>query len=147
MVAQAYFYFTFRRTERQDLRTLLHSLLVQIVRLLAHRDKTRLDLWRIPRAFQDLYNRYVFDSAPRMEALCAAFLGVLNESRAICIVIDAPDECPLRQDRTDILQYLAEVLRNAAREVHVLVTSRREQDIEITMCRLRLPVQLTVVPI
>jgi hypothetical protein len=145
--ALAYFYFTFRRTERQDLRDLLYSLLTQLVRRLIVEDERQRHHYRLPRAFHNLYDSCVLGSEPKIEELRAAFVGVLAESKATYIVIDALDECPLRKERRMILQLLAEISQSAPNSTHILVTSRREEDMKITMHKISLSVELTIVPI
>lgn len=145
--ALAYFYFTFRRTERQDLRDLLHSLLTQLAVKLTVEDERQRHHYRLPTAFRDLYDNCILESEPRMEELRAAFVGVLAESKATYIVIDALDECPIKKERQKILAFLAEISQSALPSIHILVTSRREEDIEITMKNLSPLVKLTIVPI
>lgn len=110
-----------------------------MARRLTRPDVTRKDLWRLPRAYQDFYNKYMFDSAPRMEALQSTFMTILLEAKATYIVIDALDECPQHDDRSEILQFLARVSRSAAMQTHILLTSRSEQDIIFTLSKLSLP--------
>ena len=144
--ARAYFYFTFRRNERQDLRVLVHSLLTQLVRSLVRNDKQQPHLYNMPRAYQELYDKYVLESEPKIEDLQETFLRVLAESKATYIVIDALDECPLIKDRYKILKFLAEVSSTSS-GTHILVTSRREEDIQDTINEISFSVKVTEVPI
>lgn len=145
--ALAYFYFTFRRNERQDLRNLLHSLLTQLARSLVRIDEQQPHLYHVPRAFQQLYENYVFEPEPRIEDLKTAFLGILAESTATYIVIDALDECPVIKDRKEILQFLVEISSAESNDVHVLVTSRLEEDIDKIVSEISESNEVTRVPI
>ncbi|KAH0538896.1 hypothetical protein FGG08_004552 [Glutinoglossum americanum] len=144
--ALTYFYFN-QQTGRQDFELMLASLLVRLVRGLVQPDKQQQNLFRLPRAFHDLYNRYKLDSEPPIEELRAAFISVVAESKSTYIVIDALDECPGRRDRKDILEFLATVVDVASSNAHILITSRPEGDISTTMNSLSLPSGLIQVPI
>jgi ankyrin repeat protein len=144
--ALAYFYFTFRRNERQDLRNLMHSLLAQLVRGLVREDEQQPQLYHVPRAYQELYDKYVLESEPKIEDLQETFLRVMAQSRATYIVIDALDECPQIKDRYKILKFLAE-LSSTSSSAHILVTSRREEDIQDTINAISLSAKVTEVPI
>jgi len=124
----AYYFFSFRSEKSQEFRSLLYSLLTQLVRGLIKEDPLQPRKFHVPRAFQELYRKIQPGSDPKIEDLRVAFLSVLGESRETFIVIDALDECPLDNDRDDVINFLAE-LRLAQSRIHILVTSRQEESI------------------
>ncbi|KAF2175094.1 hypothetical protein K469DRAFT_81105 [Zopfia rhizophila CBS 207.26] len=142
--ALAYFYFSFQSKERQDVRHFKYSILIQIVRSLARQDPQRPDHFYVPRAFRELYEGYQPSRDPKTEDLDATFLGVLNESKETYFVVDALDECPSSTDRKAVITFLAELSHNSRSRTHILITSRREEDIEITISEM--PNEKSVVP-
>jgi hypothetical protein len=142
--ALAYFYFSFQSKESQDVRHFKYSILIQIVRSLTWRDPQRPDDFYVPRAFRELYERYQPSRDPKMEDLDATFRDVLNESKETYFVIDALDECPSPTDREAVIMFLAELSRNSPTGTHILITSRREEDIEITISEI--PNEKSIVP-
>lgn len=49
----------------------------------------------------------------------------------VYVVIDALDECPLLNDqRENLLKSLGRILENASNNLHIFLTSRKEQDID-----------------
>lgn len=49
----------------------------------------------------------------------------------VYVVIDALDECPLLNDqRENLLKSLGRILKNAPENLHIFLTSRKEQDID-----------------
>jgi hypothetical protein len=125
----AFFYFSFRRREGQDIQSLMYSLLIQLVSSLCREDPQHPNQYHLPRAFRDLYNKYQPARDPMIEDLNATFLGVLTESKDTYIVVDALDECP-QKDRTEVVKFLAELSCDERSNTHILITSRREEDIE-----------------
>ncbi|KAI9854271.1 MAG: hypothetical protein M1813_001311 [Trichoglossum hirsutum] len=130
----AYFYFSFQRKGRepQDYVGLVQSLLIQIVKGLIYQDSLRTDHYHLPRAFRKLYddNNNELSSRLEIEKLKPAFLGVLAESKETYIIIDALDECPEPEDREKVIDFLIWLSRCAQSSIHILITSRRERDIE-----------------
>jgi len=127
----AYFYFSFRRTEKQGVMALKYSLLVQLVHQLVVEDPTKRDWYYIPEAFHALYRRNQPASlAPTKQEVDETLMQVLSECKQAYIVIDALDECPLREDRPQVLEFLVELCRHAPKNAHILITSREEEDIK-----------------
>ncbi|KAI9862173.1 MAG: hypothetical protein M1824_001554 [Vezdaea acicularis] len=141
----AFFYFSFRRNERQDVRSLTYSLLIQLVRSLVREDSQEPGRYHLPRAFRDLYNKYQPARDPKIEDLNETFLGVLTESEETYIVVDALDECPLQEDRKEVVKFLAELSCRAGSNTHILITSRLEEDIESALSKS--PSKICKVPI
>ncbi len=114
----AYFYFDFQRQEQQTVDGFLRSLIRQI----ASRGSS---------AYESL--RGVYESCsngqtkPTTQSLVTVFHKLLEASRSVDIVVDAADECNQRQD---LLQLLEEINKRNINGLHLLVTSRREKDIE-----------------
>ncbi|KAH0541605.1 hypothetical protein FGG08_003953 [Glutinoglossum americanum] len=129
----AFYYFSFRRKESQDVRLLLYSLLTQLVRGLVRSDPQRHNHYHLPRAFRELYSQYQPASEPKVEDLKATFLSVLAESEETYIVIDALDECPKPEDRESVVEFLIDFLHGVGSSMHILITSRQEKDIEDTI--------------
>jgi hypothetical protein len=125
----AFYYFSFRRKESQEVRLLLYSLLTQLVRGLVREDPQQRNCYHLPRAFRDLYSKYQPASEPRVEDLKATFLSVLAESKDTYIVIDALDECPKVEDREKVIEFM-DFLCDESSSTHILITSRQEKDIE-----------------
>jgi Ankyrin repeats (3 copies)/NACHT domain len=126
----AFYYFSFRRKESQDVRLLLYSLLTQLVRGLVRSDPWQHSHYHLPRAFRELYSQYQPSSEPKVEDLKAAFLSVLAESEETYIVIDALDECPSLEDRESVIKFFMDFPQDERSSTHILITSRQEKDIE-----------------
>ncbi|KAH8588249.1 hypothetical protein B0O99DRAFT_665061 [Bisporella sp. PMI_857] len=69
---------------------------------------------------------------PTTELLCASFLDMIQQAGEICIVLDALDECCTRKGTPAerLLSWIKSVVSPKYANVSLLVTSRREQDIE-----------------
>ena len=80
----AYFYFSFRRTEKQGVMALKYSLLVQLVHQLVVEDPTKRDWYYIPEAFHALYRRNQPASlAPTKQEVDETLMQVLSSSVAM----------------------------------------------------------------
>ncbi len=114
----AYFYFDFQRQEQQTVDGFLRSLIRQIAS-------------RGSGAYESL--RGVYESCsngqtkPTTQSLVTVLRKLLQASRSVDIVIDAADEC---NERQNLLQLLEEIKQWNINGLHLLVTSRREKDIE-----------------
>jgi hypothetical protein len=70
---------------------------------------------------------------PSLQSLCIVFQRMVQEASELWIVLDALDECPnTRQQRRELLSWI-ETFYSEVRNIHLLVTSRTEEDIESTM--------------
>ncbi|RDL42520.1 Uncharacterized protein BP5553_02499 [Venustampulla echinocandica] len=115
----AYFYFSFRDTEKQKVDNLLCSILSQLARQEEY----------IPDAVITLYNSYM-QSRPPTDRLLAAIKNMVDGHRTVFIIIDALDECPNDNgERSDLCDVLRQINEWAASNLHVLVTGRREVDL------------------
>jgi len=114
----AYFYFDFGVKEKQLHQNLMRSLVTQ---LSIRSEKT-------PEALQELYSRsYEGVQQPNETGLETALRFMLEEFTKTYIIIDALDECT---DRKELLELIQAIHGWEMGEVQILVTSRRETDIE-----------------
>ena len=114
----AYFYFDFKESAKQNVENLYRSLLAQL----------SAQLNSIPPEVQDLYEAAKTQSyAPKLEKIMRTLLAVLKQFDRAYILIDALDEC---SERVLLLQHIQNLVKVKARNWNLLLTSRREQDIE-----------------
>ncbi|KAI9657547.1 MAG: hypothetical protein M1831_004163 [Alyxoria varia] len=122
----AYFYFTFADPAKQLAENCLRALLRQLL----------LQSSTVPDGVRDVYQQYEH-SCPPMTALKLALLSVLKDISPVYIIIDAMDECPAHSgERGKLLDLLQEMMASAAPNLHILLTSRKVQDIEQKIARL-----------
>ena len=116
----AYFYFDFKDSAKQNVENLYRSLLAQ---LSAQQPS-------IPPEVQDLYDTSKTQSyTPKLEKIARTLFSVLEHHfDRVYIMIDALDECG---ERALLLEHLQKLASVKAKKWNVLLTSRREQDIEI----------------
>ena len=126
----AYFFFDFRDKEKQNVRSLLTSLLIQLT---AHLDSCREIISRIYRAHGSGTQQ------PSINALtnCLHEMLFVAAQQPIYIVIDAIDECPnisgLPTPRAVLLDLLEELLELCIPNLHICITSRPEIDIKTVL--------------
>jgi hypothetical protein len=117
----AYFYFDFNDAQKQDPELMLRSLLYQLVQ----RSVT------IPKGVDALFS--ACDNGqrrPSLHALLEVTPQVMQQFTHAYIVLDALDECTQRQELMDVLQTVAGWQLD---NVHLLMTSRKERDIESSL--------------
>jgi energy-coupling factor transporter ATP-binding protein EcfA2 len=121
-----YFYFDFSDTPKQTLDKMIRSLIYQFY---DEDDKISEPLYNL---FSSCKER---QRQPTTGELCNVFFEMLNQIEEIWIVLDALDECTTRRGPTisGVLSWIKEILNTEQRNVHLLVTSRPEQDIESYM--------------
>ena len=87
-------------------------------------------LAELPEELTELYKKY--NNGTQVAALCslqAALFAVAKKSDTIFIVADALDECPDdRNLRLDLLELIENMSTQSSSNVHLLVTSRSEQE-------------------
>jgi hypothetical protein len=117
----AYFYFDFNNAQKQDPELMLRSLLCQLLQ----RSIT------ISRGVDALFSSCDNGKRqPSLHALLEATPQVMQQFTHVYIVLDALDECTQRQELIDVLETMAGwQLSN----VHLLMTSRKERDIESSL--------------
>jgi NACHT domain len=131
-----FYYFDFSDSKKQEVAGLLRSLLAQ----LASRDLKTL------KEIERLYNQNSCGKQqPDKKSLLSILLSVLRSPLRTYLIIDALDEC---SQRGEMLKVLSDIYRQCSEEVNVLVTSRKERDIELVLDRLAsssIGIQQTVV--
>jgi hypothetical protein len=114
----AYFFFSFRETEKQKASNLPRSILAQLL----------IQAENVPTALQTFYDKYQHGE-PSERGLLESIQALLIGSHAY-IIIDALDECPnAEEERAELCNILKELNSWGNEKLHVLVTSRKEADL------------------
>lgn len=118
-----YFYFNFNDISKQSHEGMIRSLLGQLYH---KREDTRKQLDSLFSSCEDGRRQ------PTTESLSICLLQMIQQVGEVWIVLDALDECNTpRESRTEgLLSWIKGVLNSELRNVHLLVTSRPEQDIK-----------------
>jgi len=118
-----YFYFDFNDSNKQTLKSMLSSLISQFC---YKRVETLQQLDSLFSSCED--GRRQLTS----ESLCKTLLDMIGQVKEVWLVLDALDECSTRKGKSTegLLSWIREVLHSEQRNVHLLMTSRPEQDIE-----------------
>ena len=122
----AYFYFDFRDTNKQSLRDLLSSLLIQISASSGPRCKVLSDLYSAhDKGKNQPSDSNLADSLKKMVTI--------PDQPPIYLIIDALDESPntsgISSPREMVLQLVKELVEISLPNLHICVTSRPEFDI------------------
>ncbi|KAI9436591.1 hypothetical protein H4582DRAFT_1854129, partial [Lactarius indigo] len=131
----AYFYFDFRDLDKQHIRNLLPSLLIQ---LSAQSDRRRDILSRLYLAHDN------GETKPRVGAMiqCLRDMLTIDDQRPIYIILDALDECPnssgIPSPREQVVALVKDLVNLRLPHLHICVTSRPEFDIRATLGSLAL---------
>jgi hypothetical protein len=117
-LAIAYFYFDFQNREKQQCHNLLRSLIAQFLRQSP----------QVPQRLDRLHS----DCAPQrrdpdVDDLTTVLMHIVQEPRQAYIIIDALDECTEREQLLDLME---KIVGWKISTVHMLVTSRKEREIE-----------------
>jgi hypothetical protein len=116
-----FYYFDFSDSKKQEVAGFLRSVLAQ----LASRDLKTL------KEIERLYNQNdCGKQQPDNKSLLSILLSALRSSLRTYLIIDALDEC---SQRGEMLSMLSDIYRQCSEEVNVLVTSRKERDIELVL--------------
>ena len=116
-----FYYFDFSDSKKQEVTCLLRSVLAQ----LASRDLKTL------KEIEKLYQQNdCGKQQPDKKSLVSILLSVLRSSLRTYLIIDALDEC---SQRGEMLKMLSDIYRQCSEEVNILVTSRKERDIELVL--------------
>jgi len=113
-----YFYFNFDDTSKQTLENMVRSLISQ---LWYKREDTRMQLHSLFSSCDDGRQQ------PNCESLCQCLLNMIRLVDEVWIVLDALDEC---RTRRGTLSWMRDLLNSKQSNIHLVVTSRPEQDIE-----------------
>ena len=133
--SMAYFYFDFRDLDKQHIRNLLPSLLIQ---LSAQSGPRRDILSRLYLAHDN------GEKQPRVSVMTQGLRDMLafSDQRPIYIILDALDECPnssgIPSPREQVLALVKELVNLRLPYLHICVTSRPEFDIRATLVPLAL---------
>ncbi|RYN70166.1 hypothetical protein AA0117_g10718 [Alternaria alternata] len=117
----AYFYFDFNDAQKQDPELMLRSLLCQLVQRSVV----------IPKGVDALFSSCENGQRkPSSHALLQVTKEAAQEFTHVYVILDALDECTQRSELMDMLETVAGWQLN---NLHLLVTSRRERDIESSL--------------
>jgi len=134
-----YFYFDFSDDRKQKLDNMVRSLVSQLY-------------WKSKTARKQLDS--LFSSCedgkrqPTHESLCQVLSQMIGSSEGVYIVLDALDECQTRtgSHTEGFFAWIKDLLGSRQKNVHLIATSRPEQDIQSTLTELideehRIPIQ------
>ncbi|RII22710.1 hypothetical protein CUC08_Gglean013428 [Alternaria sp. MG1] len=117
-IVTAYFYFDFNDIQKQDPELMLRSLLCQLVQRSVV----------IPKGVDALFSSCENGQRkPSSHALLQVIKEAAQEFTHVYVVLDALDECAQRLELMDMLEAVAEWQLD---NLHLLMTSRKERDIE-----------------
>jgi hypothetical protein len=117
----AYFYFDFNDAQKQDPELMLRSLLSQLLQR----------SFMIPKGIDALFSSSDNGQRqPSLHALLEVTPQVMQQFTHAYIVLDALDECTQRQELMDVLETVAGWQLD---NMHLLMTSRKERDIESSL--------------
>lgn len=124
-----YFYFDFTDAKKQTLRGVVCSLISQLYHTCKNAQES-LDTLLL--SFKD------GNTKPSCESLCKVLSQMLERTEEVWIVLDALDECYERKGhRTKgLLSWIQDLANSEQLDVHILVTSRPEQDIQLGLSSL-----------
>lgn len=118
LVGIAFFYFTFNDESKQDTSSMLRALILQLVAQLEDKDTP----------VSKLYQGYR-GTTPPDQTLLDCLRQLIKRFDDVYITLDALDESPRYKHREDLLQTLQDMRNWSESRLHLLVTSRDEQDI------------------
>jgi hypothetical protein len=120
-IVTTYFYFDFNDIQKQDPELMLRSLLCQLLQC----------SFSIPKGVDTLFLACEDgQQQPSLHVLLDVTRQVLQQFLHVYIVLDALDECTRRQELMDVLETVAGWQLD---NLHLLMTSRRERDIESSL--------------
>jgi hypothetical protein len=116
-----YFYFDFNDTEKQSSQLMIRSLISQLSQPFV----------KIPATLDMLFSSCADGQRqPSSDGLLEAAHNLIREFQHVYIVLDALDECT---DRAELMATLERIADWKDAELHLLVTSRKERDIESSL--------------
>lgn len=116
--AFVYFYFDFNDAEKQGTDKAIRSLIMQFSALMPS----------TPDALTKLYSSCIDGTRqPTTGALTATLRQIVGHFQHSYVVLDALDECKRRQE---LLDFIEELINWKMDGLHLLVTSRKEEDIK-----------------
>ena len=138
--ALTFFYFDFNDSEKQQYGSALRSILAQLLTQLPDTPPTLLNIY-------EQQDRHLRGNATLDATLLSALQKTISPLSECYVVLDALDEARPREDMLDLIR---QMLSWKLPRLHVLVTSRREMDIDSTLSPLitsRLEMQKSLVDI
>lgn len=114
----AYFYFDFRDTQKQTSESMIRSLISQLLQKYI----------KIPTALEALLSSC--QQQPSLDSLLEVMSFILQEFPESFIILDALDEC---NARIELMTLLERIIKLKFEGLHLLVTSRKERDIEVSL--------------
>ena len=124
-----YFYFDFNNAGKQTLENMVRSFISQLYHKCGDTS----------RELNSLFSSCEDGSRqPTRESLSKALLDMIVHAKEVWIVLDALDECCTRKGppTEGLLSWMKDLLNSDQTNVHLLATSRREQDIEFGVRKL-----------
>ena len=122
--AVVYFYFDFKDPQKRRTDLMLQSILVQLVQKCAE----------IPVAVAALFSSFENGRRkPPLSACVDVLRRMIVEIPRIFLVLDALDEC---DNRKELLEVISSISDWKANNLHVLLTSRKERDIQDTVVQI-----------
>ncbi|KAH7359929.1 hypothetical protein BKA66DRAFT_562105 [Pyrenochaeta sp. MPI-SDFR-AT-0127] len=117
----AYFYFDFNDMEKQNAELMLRSLICQLARQAVD----------VPTSLDTLFSSHENGKRqPSLDALLQVACRTMQQLPQVYIMLDALDECAQRKELTEMIEA---IVGWQLSNVHLIVTSRRERDIEISL--------------
>lgn len=118
-----YFYFDFNDTNKQTLEKAVLSLITQ---LYGKREDARRHVDLLYFSCENGKKQ------PSIESLCKSLQDMLQQAGEVWIILDALDECSTRKEHSagGLLPWIENIRSSQQANVHILVTSRPEQDIK-----------------
>jgi len=122
-VGYAYFYFDFNNERKQTVEGFLRSMIVQL----------SCQQLSLPEEVQNLYDAHIKQQQePRLSSLIETFISLVKGFRRTYVMMDALDECSERQAMLELIAQVVARDQNL-KKINLLITSRRERDIETTL--------------
>lgn len=118
-----YFFFDFNDVQKQNPELMLRSLLCQLSQ----------QSIKIPTSLDTLFSSCESgQQQPSVHALLEALRLTIHEIPQVYVILDALDECAQAQ-RVELMDMLETMARWQLQNLHLLVTSRKERDIESSL--------------
>ena len=118
------FYFDFSDVRKQKASKFLTSITAQICAQLPFLSKELHSLYRKCNSGSERHTT---------EEVQIALTSVLKDTRPAFNIVDALDECPVGPEREELHEIVANLHRSSLENLHLLMTSRRDFDIESAM--------------
>ena len=114
----SYFYFDYKDISKRDSRKAIETLIVSM----SYQSPAALDY------VEDISKKYrEFNSQCTFQTLCSILKKCLEFQQRNFIILDALDEC---NDREELLHFLVELSKSESSRLNLLMSSRREADIQ-----------------